>query len=129
MSDPTTDLLAKLNQIIEQGTFSLQATEAVSKLREENATLKGTIKERGLQVEKLTGQLNATRTELHVAQVELGKIDAARKVVADREAKVFEHEKAAAVAQAQAETFRHCFGMVFRNTEVKREIFGSKESR
>lgn len=127
-NDQTAELLAKVNQVIEAGTFSLQAAESIAKLREENATLKA-------KVTALEASCAATLNEKRLADAEVqrlraneSQLDARKKVVEEREAKLHEQERLAAVANARADTYKECVGLVFRNAEVRREVFASEQA-
>ena len=123
--DTESQLTALIDQLVQDRTFSVEGVEAIAALRERAADLESF--NDGL--ERATTEL---RREKELAEGGASRLETELKLcrdredaVAEREDKVTALELNAACAQARAETFKECFGIVFKNTEVRREMFGS----
>lgn len=112
------EVMQALQKLLEQRTFSVEAAEGIAKLREENSSLKARIESAHKRAEDSTNEASRLRSELEATKGEL-------KALREREAKIVEHEKAVAVANAKVEMVREMSGLIFRNTEIRRASFGN----
>lgn len=111
-----------IEQMVQEKTFSLDALEAVKKLRD----AAGIQSARLMQLEKDLETFNKVNAELKTANATLlSRVDTltAREVaVASREATMTKLELERAVALAKAETFNHCFDKVFANRQIRESV-------
>lgn len=119
------EVKALLSRILEQRTFSAEAAEGIATLRAEKASL----------IEKLEAAISLNREKEATLAAMLKsneklslEITQKNRVIQDivaREAKVASHEKDAAVSAAKTEAYRECVGLIFRNTVLKKTMFGT----
>ena len=118
MATENNELLSAVNKLLEQRTFSVEAAEGIAKLREENSSLKARLESANSRAETNANEVTRLRSELEAMRVEL-------KTLREREGKIVEHERNVAVASAKVEMAREMAGLIFRNTEVRRSMFGN----
>jgi hypothetical protein len=122
MSESLTDII---DRMVQERTFGLEGLEAV-KLLKEKATAQTS------RIETLERQVENGRTELGAQQARNSELS--RQVMnfqtretelVERERKIFDHEKTAAVATAQSAAYRDVVGMAFRNTTVREHVLSN----
>jgi len=120
----TQNLLKMIDELVEKKTFSLDAIEAVKKMRDEAKQLAD-------QVVKLEadGQLKEAKLQSYSAEIiklRSNESDVTQRegAVAKRELTVVELDKKTAVAEAVTVAVKECFGLVFRNLELRSTMFG-----
>jgi hypothetical protein len=122
MSESLTDII---DRMVQERTFGLEGLEAV-KLLKEKATAQTSL------IESLEKRLETSRTEYGTQAARLTEVN--RQVMAfqtreaelvERERKIFDHEKTAAVATAQSAAYRDVVGMAFRNTTVREHVLSN----
>lgn len=128
MSDTEPDnasILAAINRLVEDRTFSAQATEAIAKLRERTANLEKDLASSTAQLDGVRKELAAALADNTKLRAVVDRVDAREKVLAAREEKVALLEQKAAVAEGQLAAYREVTGLVFRNLETRREMLGN----
>lgn len=117
MSAPEDEMKVLLQRLLEKQTFSVEAAEGIAKLREQNATLNQRLEYANARVKDQGQDVTRLESALEKATKELQELRS-------RESKIVEHEKAVAVANARAETMKEMAGLIFRNTEIRRNMSG-----
>lgn len=121
----TDDFNKLIDQVVEERTLSLEAVDALKVLRDQANDDANTVIEQELKLERLAG-------ELVEAERSLGEMDRREAAVAEdrvkllaRHDEIHTKEVEQAADKATAATFRECFGLVFRNQTISREILRS----
>jgi len=118
-------LTEMIDALVTEKTFSLAGVQAIEALR---------AKADGLEkmVESVTKERDSYSTQRDLANKAANEKTAVIEGWMKRETDIVTREKTmtakdqeAAVSKARADTFAECFGMVFRNIEVRREMFGT----
>lgn len=113
-----TNLQDAIKAILLDRTLSVETLDAVKEIQEQNVKLEETNKTllRSLTTADELAHSQASRLAVYSTNEKTlaGRIAA----VVERETKITELEKAAAVAQAESKVFNLCFDKVFRNVAV-----------
>jgi len=120
-----TKLMNAMNELIEKGTFSLEAVEGVKQLRDNNKILADKLLVKETEVKDRTTQYNDATAQLSKVKVELAAWEARHKALVEREKKVTELEKKMAVAEAESKIYSNVFATIFRNTIVRENVSSS----
>ncbi len=110
-----------IDDIVEQKTFSMDGIEGVKRIRDRAATLESQATEDKKLRQKDTETIRELRAESIRFTECIAKWNKRESELQEREAKMIGLEKGAAVSEAKADTFKKCFGFVFRNTETVAE--------
>lgn len=124
----TTNITEAIDKIIEEETFSASAVEGIKALRDKAADLEFEVKDLSDRLTAETKNSSAVETELSAFKGQQSVVAARESAVKEREEKITELEKGQAVSAARAETYKECVGLIFRNTEFKRSMFGQAPS-
>lgn len=120
MLDPK--LQAALDAVIQEGTFSLSAVEGVKRLRDENERLGGEV----TALEQANTELRDTNSSIinkcHKYEEVINEVNQREKEVTKREIEITKLECRAVQEAAVAAAYRDCFGLVFRNQHVQKNI-------
>ena len=122
MSEKLTTLI---DEIVHEKTFSLEAVNAVTNLRDTAEALESQV--RILTKKNKTNEENAKIHEIRVSKLR-NEVEDWKKREADlivREMKILNLELGTAVSNAKAETYKECVSLIFRNETVRKEMFGS----
>ena len=121
------DELTKLiDQMVQEKTFSMEGVAAINELREQAELMQKTIKQLQESFKKENECANRLRNDNDALKGELKNWRAREEKLTNRESKITELEKDRAVANAKADTFRECVGLVFRNTTVRENMVGTR---
>lgn len=121
------DELTKLiDQMVHEKTFSMEGVEAVKALRDQAVALEDQVENLLQDHENDKRDLDGFKAKVLRLEKEGSDLRSRESAVIEREKKMTELEKATAVANAKADTFKECVGLVFRNATLRREMFGQQ---
>lgn len=123
----TTDsLIAQINRLVEEKTFSLDALSAIEGIK--NAAQSAQKELEAAREELKNERANSLRLGEIVAQNIAAGSELAKRVAAveAREKVMTELEKKAAIADAVSSAQKEMVALVFRNLEVRQSVFGSQ---
>lgn len=119
------DILKMIDKAVEEKTFSLEGLGAVQKIKEQAGILQK-------RVDQLDGDLEQSRrfnselkTVISARDAEIAVLKGREDALKNREAKMFELEKATAVAEAVRLTFDTMFTRMFANRQYRENITDS----
>ena len=119
MTDKLTDAI---DQLVQEKTFSLDALNAVGRLRDRAVAQEQQIRSLETLRESQGRAISDLQEQVRqLAEQEVGLRERERKV-AEREAKAQQLEVETAVAVAKSETFGIVFNTIFRNTAVRERV-------
>lgn len=125
MSTPANNLQSAIDELVASKTLSLDAATYVERLKLQARALGESNTRLTQENAELSRRVSAQTAEIGVVNSKLAKVDEREAAIAKREATCLELEKAAIRADATAGTFRECFGLVFRNLEMRSSMFGN----
>lgn len=121
-SDIRKAVLAGIDEVIEQETFSATALAGIQKMREDVEELTravGAAEETIKRKDETIDRHSATIADL---QDEIGRLVRREEAVAAKEEELANNERHTANIQGKLDGFREMATLVFRNTEVRREV-------
>lgn len=116
------ELTEAFEKLLVEKTFTADALEGIKKLKDKALELENNSKnlqEARFKAEQRVDELVALCAE---RLNELNAWKAREAALIEREKKVFENEKNAAVAQAESAAFKHSLGVVFAAPSMRREV-------
>lgn len=116
------DIIEIIDKLIQEKTFSLDALKAIEELKEKAEDLGSTLTRAQDACNQYDNDLTKSESHLAKARQDIEHWQKRESELKEREAKVFDHEKAKAVAEARAEVFDHCFKTVFANVTIRRNV-------
>ncbi len=120
------ELTQLIDKMVHEKTFSMEGVEAVKALRDKAQDMEAELTRIKAGYEREKQQVSAWERKNGAAENRLKAWEAREQALQKRELTMTELEKAAAVARAKEETFRECVGLVFRNSTLRREMFGQQ---
>lgn len=121
------DELTKLiDQMVQEKTFSMEAVSAINVLREKAEAMEETIKVSKEAHEDCAKRYNELSDEKSKLQNQLSTWKIRESEIAKRETYIQQLETAKEVSKAKEDTFRECVTLIFRNTLVRDDMFGTK---
>ena len=118
-------LQESIDRLIESGTFSAKSAEGIAELRADNEKLKGKLEMAESRIAGLKADLDTKTREIARLEADLGKATTMRTDLEAREKKMVAVETAKSVAEARAAAYLEVCGLVFRNTEFRRNMIGT----
>lgn len=112
-------LQSALDAVIQEGTFSLSAVEAVKAMRDENERLTESAAALAGDNERLRAENDRMKEGLRITGDREAAIKIREDAVAKREIEMTKLEGKATQEAAVAAAYRDCFGLVFRNQVIQ----------
>lgn len=114
-----------IDALVAEKTFSLEGVKAIEAVRAKAEALQRTLESTALERDSARKERELAVNDAAVKARTISEWEQRSATIATREKTMTEKEQTAAVQTATAATFRECFAMVFRNVEVRREMFGT----
>jgi FtsZ-binding cell division protein ZapB len=111
-------LEAAIQDLIQKSTFSVDALAGIQALKEKARQLTSELDQARREIQRLSPEAQQAKESKVLAQDALNKLGLSIN-------KQQELDTAKQVAVARAETYKECFELVFRNTEVRTKAIGS----
>ena len=115
-------LKAALDAVIQEGTFSLSAVEGVKRLRDENEMLVGKVGALEERIKSMTSYNKDLEVKCSEYNEEKEALTSREAAVTKREIEITKLECGVIQERAVAAAYKDCFGLVFRNQHVHRNI-------
>lgn len=126
MSDEAKELLILIDKMVEEKTLNLDAIESVKSLKDSVNGLERTLTQTVDDRDECRTKLTKKEIEITQMRAELSQWKAREKNLVEREDERHVADMSAAIANAKAETAIDMFRTVFKNTGIRREMFGSQ---
>lgn len=121
-------LKAGLARLVEKETFSATALKGIEALRETAGRAAEENSRLSKAVVEVTAQRDAAKARAEKAEAEVAVWKEREKNLTEREAFCHRAEISQAANLATANTLRECFGLVFRNAEVRRDVLETERN-
>lgn len=118
----THELSEMIDALVREKTFSLDAIDAVKALRDKAKDLEQTIERRNGDLATVSKNAANMEREIGALKREIESLSKIHDGIAEREAKVVENEKLAAVAKAESAAYKHALETVFRPNTVRERV-------
>lgn len=118
----THELSEMIDALVREKTFSLDAIDAVKALRDKAKDLEETVKQQKVSLEASKIYTDGIERENGALRREIESLSKIHDGIAEREAKVVENEKLAAVAKAESAAYKHALETVFRPNTVRERV-------
>lgn len=123
MSNQMDQLTGLLSSIVEGNTFTVGALDRMKAAIGKAEQLEKDLTRTQADLRRSTAALLESQAALAEANSKLVGWQRREEELIKRERAIFDLEKGAAVSTARADVYDRCFGLVFKNPEVKRSIY------
>jgi len=117
-------LTAAIDELVQEKTFSLESVGAISALREKAKEMETKIENMQKTIDTTSEDMKKDGLTIEDLQNSLSKFRDRERLLIEREGKANALDRKYAVAVGQSEVYKECFGVVFRNTSIRKEMFG-----
>lgn len=116
------ELTRAIDRLVQDKVFSMEGIEAIKELRDRSANLESNLLEKSKKIEELElGRKELIQENRSLAD-SVKLLNERDKAMADREAKVFELEKSAAVAVAESKAYKYAMDAVFKPNTIREAV-------
>jgi hypothetical protein len=119
------DILKLIDKAVEEKTFSLEGLGAVQKIKEQAGVLQKRVEALEAELDRAKTFTSELRNVIVARDTEISVLKGRETAVAARELKMFELEKATAVAEAVRLTIDTMFTRMFANRQYRENIMDS----
>jgi hypothetical protein len=118
----TNELTTLIDKLITERTFSVEGVKAIEALRAKAEAQASELARKDDMIRSLREASAKENAEITCQRAQIETLGKDLAAIREREGKIVDHEKARAVAEATASTFREAMNIVFRPNTVREAV-------